>query len=150
MALLDKINEDLKQAMREKDQARLRGLRAIKAELLLAQTEKGGTNKIDEKKELQMLQKLAKQRKESLEVYEQQGRPELAQDEKEELEVIQEYLPKQMAEDEVRERLREIISKSGARDASEMGKVMPLAMKELGGKTDGKTISRIAGELLKG
>lgn len=148
MSLTDKINEDLKNAMRSKDEAALRALRAIKSALLLAKTEKGGNEEVTEEQEMKILQKLAKQRKESIDIYTSQNRDDLKQSEEQELKIIENYLPKQLSEEEVRAEIKKIIEETGAKSAAEVGKVMPLAMKNLGGKADGKMISAIARELL--
>ena len=147
MSLTDTINTEIKEAMKAKDQAALRGLRSIKSALLMLATEKGGGD-VNEDAELKMLQKLAKQRKDSIEIYEQQNRQDLAEPEKEELAIIERFLPKQMSEDEVRAILQKIIADTGASSAADTGKVMPLAMKEIAGKADGKTISTVLRSLL--
>src|SRR5690242_9200365 len=122
MSLEEKINADLKTAMLAKDEASLRGLRAIKQAILLAKTGGGGTITNDD--EIKMLQKLVKQRKESLEIYQNQNRADLAKSELEEIAVIEKFLPKQMSEDEIREELKKIIAQVGATSAADMGKVM--------------------------
>lgn len=146
MSLTEKINEGLKQAMKSKDEASLRALRAIKSALLLAKT--SGGSEVDEEAELKMLQKLAKQRKESIEIFRKQGRNDLADPEEQELHIIEGFLPKQMSEEEVRNIIQRIVTENNLSGASGIGKLMPLAMKELSGKADGKTISAIAKELL--
>jgi uncharacterized protein len=148
MSLTDKINEDLKNAMRSKDEAALRALRSIKSALLLAKTEKGSSEEVTEDQEMKILQRLAKQRRESIDIYTTQNRDDLKQSEEQELKIIENYLPKQLSEEEVRAEIKKIIEETGAKSAAEVGKVMPLAMKQLGGKADGKMISTIARELL--
>ncbi|RYD74411.1 MAG: GatB/YqeY domain-containing protein [Sphingobacteriales bacterium] len=148
MSLTNEINEDLKNAMRSKDEAALRALRSIKSALLLAKTEKGGNDEVDEETGVKILQKLAKQRKESIDIYKNQNRPELAETEIQELAIIEKYLPKQMDEAQVRSVIESIIKANGIQGSAQIGKLMPLAMKELQGKTDGKLISTIAKELL--
>lgn len=148
MNLTEKINEDLKQAMKNKDEGALRALRAIKSALLLAKTEKGGSNEIDEQQGIQILQKLAKQRRESLEIYRQQNRADLAAGEEQELAIIDRYLPKQISDDEIRKVLSRLISENNLSGAASVGKLMPLAIKELAGRADNKTVSAIARELL--
>lgn len=148
MQLVDTINEDIKQAMRSKDEAALRALRGIKSALLIAKTEKGASDIIAPEKELQILQKLVKQRKESLEIYQTQNRADLAKIEEEEIAVIEKYLPAQMSADALRESLQKIINQVGATSAADMGKVMGAASKQLAGKADGKTISAMVKELL--
>jgi len=147
MSLTDNVNEGIKNAMKAKDEAALRALRAIKAALIIAKTDKGGSEN-DTEAETKMLQKLVKQRKESLEIYIKQDRPDLAKAEEEELRIIEAFLPKQMEEDEVRNIIGRIVSENGLSGAQNIGKLMPLAMKELSGKADGKLISTIAKELL--
>jgi uncharacterized protein YqeY len=147
MELEKKVMERLKEAMKNKDDAALRALRAIKAAILTAKTEKGA-GEMDEAKESQLVMKLAKQRKESIEIFEKQGRADLAQTEREELEVLNTFLPKQMTEEELAPLIQKIISDLGVTDAKEMGKVMGAANKEFAGKADGGTISRIVKQLL--
>jgi uncharacterized protein YqeY len=147
MELEKKVMERLKEAMKSKDDAALRALRAIKAAILTAKTEKGA-GEMDEAKESQLVMKLAKQRKESIEIFEKQGRPDLAQTEREELEVLNTFLPKQMTEEELTPLIQKIISDLGVTDAKEMGKVMGAANKEFAGKADGGTISKIVKQLL--
>ena len=142
------IDQDIKTAMLAKDNVRLRGLRAIKAALLNAKTEKGASEMLTEDAEVKVLQRLVKQRKESSEIYETQNRPDLRQIELEELEVIEAYLPKQMDRDAIVAHVRDTIARSGAGSSKDMGKVMGLANKELAGKADGKTISEVVKELL--
>ena len=148
MPLVDTINADIKQAMLAKQEGRLRGLRAIKSAILLAQTEKGATENLTAEKEIQVLTKLAKQRKESIEVFEKGNRNDLAVKEKEELEVIESFLPKQMTADEVKDFLKPIIEQVGAKTAADMGKVMGIASKQLAGKADGKMVSEMVKQLL--
>ena len=147
MSLEAKIATDLKTAMRAKDKAALRSIRAIKAQILLAKTDGSGKD-LDEASEIKMLQKMVKQRKDSLGIFEKQDRAELAQKEREEIEVIERYLPKQMDEAELTTYLQEVIAKTGASSMRDMGKVMGMASKQLGGKADGKTISNIVKKLL--
>ncbi|RYE35876.1 MAG: GatB/YqeY domain-containing protein [Sphingobacteriaceae bacterium] len=147
--LVETIDQDIKKAMLAKDDARLRGLRAIKSALLLARTEKGASDTVSEETELKVLQKLIKQRKESAEIYQSQNRDDLYQIEKEEMQVIEAYLPQQMSREEITVHVQEIIQKSGAASVKDMGKVMGAANKELAGKADGKTISEIVKQLLQ-
>jgi len=137
------IDQEIKQAMLAKDQAKLRGLRAIKAALLLAKTEKGPSEEITEEAELKLLQKLIKQRKESADIYKQQGREDLSSIEEEEITVISAFLPKQLNEAEIERIIATVIQRSGAASVKDMGKVMGLANKELAGKADGKLIAEI-------
>ncbi|MCW5916821.1 MAG: GatB/YqeY domain-containing protein [Ferruginibacter sp.] len=148
MSLEKKIMDSMKEAMKAKDEASLRGLRAIKAEIIKAKTEPGAGGEIDEATELKFLQKMMKQRRDSLDIFEKQGREDLAKKEREEMLVIERFLPKQLSEEEIRNALKEIISQTGAATASDMGKVMGIASKQLAGKADGKTISGIVKELL--
>lgn len=148
MSLEQTINNDLKTAMLAKNEAGLRSLRAVKAAILLAKTAEGAKESLSEDDEIKLLQKLVKQRKDSLDIFEKQNRPELAQKEREEIEVIEKYLPAQISEEELRGIIGKIISDTGASDPSDMGKVMGIASKQLAGKADGKTISGIVKELL--
>lgn len=147
MSLTDKINADLKEAMKAKDEVALRGIRAIKAAILLANTD-GSGKEVDDERGIQILQKLVKQRKESLDIYEKQGREDLAVVEREEIKIIEKYLPEQMPEEDLRKFLKDLIVQNGATDAKDMGKIMGLANKQLAGKADGKSISIIVKELL--
>lgn len=137
------IDQEIKKAMLAKDQAALRGLRAIKAALLLAKTEKGSAEEITEETEAKILQKLVKQRKESSDIYKTQGREDLSIIEEEEIEVISQFLPKQLDQAEIESVVAQIIKDSGATSVKEMGKVIGLANKELAGKADGKLIAEI-------
>ncbi|RZK50498.1 MAG: GatB/YqeY domain-containing protein [Pedobacter sp.] len=137
------IDSEIKQAMLAKDQVKLRGLRAIKAALLLAKTEKGGAGDLTEEAEIKILQKLVKQRKESADIYQAQGREDLYTVEKEEMDVINAYLPQQLEDAEVEAIVKQIISDTGAQSIKEMGKVMGLANAQLAGRADGKRIGEI-------
>ena len=138
----------MKDAMKSKDEKALRALRAIKAAILLAKTAEGGSGQLAEADEVKMLQKLVKQRKDSLEIYEKQDRKDLAQKEIEEINVIEQFLPKQLSAEELKTIIAEIIKQTGASSPADMGKVMGAANKQLAGKADGKTISTIVKELL--
>lgn len=148
MSLEEQIMTRLKDAMKAKDEDSLRGLRAIKAEIIKAKTEPGAGGQISEEGELKMLQKLVKQRKDSLEIYEKQNREDLAQKERSELAIIEQFLPKQMSEDELRTALQAIVSETGASSVADMGKVMGRATKAFAGKADGKMVANIVKELL--
>jgi uncharacterized protein YqeY len=148
MSLTTQIDQDIKQAMLAKDADRLRGLRAIKSALLLARTEKGAAEEITPEVEIKVLQKLAKQRRESADIYKTQNRDDLYKVEIDELEVIEAYLPKQMGHSEVEAYLKDLIGRVGATSVKDMGKVMGAANKELAGKADGKTISEVVKQLL--
>ena len=138
----------MKDAMKAKEEGRLRGLRGIKAEIIKAKTEPGAGGEITEEKEQSLLQKMMKQRKDSLEIYQQQNRLDLAKKEEEEIAVIEKFLPKQLSTEELKEELKKIIADTGASSPAEMGKVMGVATKQLAGKADGKTISATVKELL--
>ncbi|HEY0040075.1 MAG TPA: GatB/YqeY domain-containing protein [Flavisolibacter sp.] len=148
MNLEQQIMADMKDAMKAKDEATLRGLRAIKAEIIKAKTEPGAGGEISEEKETVMLQKMMKQRKDSLEIYQQQARADLAQKEQEEIAIIEKFLPKQLTPEELKAELQSIIAETGASSPADMGKVMGAATKKLAGKADGKTISATVKELL--
>lgn len=137
------IDQEIKKAMLAKDQAKLRGLRAIKAALLLARTEKGSAEEITEDAEMKILQRLIKQRKESADIYKQQGREDLSVIEEEEIEVISQFMPKQLSKEEVEGIIAALIKESGASSVKDMGRIMGLANKELAGKADGKLIAEI-------
>jgi uncharacterized protein YqeY len=137
------IDQEIKQAMLAKDQAKLRGLRAIKAALLLAKTEKGHAEEVTADAEIKILQKLVKQRKESATIYKEQGRDDLYQVEQEEIDVISKFLPQQLDRAEIEAIVAQIIAESGATSIKEMGKVMGLANQALAGKADGKLIGEI-------
>jgi len=147
MSLENKLMTDLKEAMKAKDKAALRSIRAVKAALLLMKTDGTGTE-ITEEKEIKLLQKLVKQRQDSLTIYEEQGREDLAVTEREEIAVISKYLPKQMGKEELTSLIKEIIAQTGAEGMKDMGKVMGIASGKLAGKADGKTISTVVKELL--
>lgn len=148
MSLEQRIMAEMKEAMKSKNEAVLRSLRAIKAEIIKAKTEPGANGSIDEATEQKFLQKMMKQRKDSLEIFEKQGREDLASKEREEMAVIEQFLPKQLSEEEIKAAVSQIISEVGAQSAADMGKVMGVASKQLAGKADGKTISAIVKALL--
>lgn len=148
MSLKEQIEADIKKAMLAKEKDTLRALRGIKSALLLAETEKGADGTISSEKEIAILMKAAKQRKDSADIYNQQGRSDLAEIELTEVKIIEKYLPQQMDEEELREAISKIISKIGASGPSDMGKVMGVATKELAGKSDGKSISTVVKSLL--
>jgi hypothetical protein len=150
MSLEEKVMADLKAAMLAKDEKSLRSLRAIKSAIIIAKTAEGSGGEIKEADELKMLQKLVKQRKDSLEIYEKQNREDLAEKEREEIGIIEKFLPKQIGEPELKEIINKIIVETGASSPADMGKVMGAANKQLSGKADGKTISGIVKELLAG
>jgi len=148
MSLTTQIDQEIKQAMLGKQEAMLRGLRAIKSALLLARTEKGASEEVSEETEIKVLQKLIKQRKESADIYKAQNREDLYKIEAEEMEVIEAFLPKQMERGEIETYLKDLINRVGATSVKDMGKVMGAANKELAGKADGKTISEVVKQLL--
>ncbi|MEQ8338443.1 MAG: GatB/YqeY domain-containing protein [Cyclobacteriaceae bacterium] len=148
MSLKAQIEAEIKQSMLNKDKDRLRALRAIKSQILLAETEKGATAALTPEAEMKLLTKAAKQRKDSIDIYEKEGRTDLAEVEKSELNVIESFLPKQLDESEVREIVKKIIADVGASGPQDMGKVMGVATKQLAGKADGKLISTITKEIL--
>jgi uncharacterized protein len=148
MNLETKVMGEMKDAMKTKNEGLLRSLRAIKAEIIKAKTEPGANGEIDEATEQKFLQKMVKQRKDSLEIFEKQGREDLAIKEKEELEVILRFLPTQMSEADITEIVKNIIAETGATGAADLGKVMGAASKQLAGKADGKLISGIVKALL--
>ena len=148
MSLKDQINADIKSAMLAKEKEKLTALRAIKSMILLAETEKGAAQELSADAEMKLLTKAAKQRKDSADIYIEQGRQDLADVELAELEVISTYLPKQLTEDELKSELVQIIAAVGAGGPQDMGKVMGAATKALAGKADGKAISAMVKNLL--
>jgi uncharacterized protein len=148
MSLEQQVMAELKTAMLAKDEKTVRSLRAIKAAIILAKTSEGAGGEIKEGDEVKLLQKLVKQRKDSLEIYQQQSRTDLAQKEQEEIEVIEKFLPKQLSSDELKAVIARIIEATGAASPADIGKVMGAATKELAGKADGKAISAVVKELL--
>lgn len=150
MPLEEKIMTDLKTAMLAKDEKSLRSLRAIKASIINAKTAEGAGGILKEEDEIKLLQKLVKQRKDSLEIFEKQNREDLAQKEREEIEVIEKFLPKQLSPEELKNIITEIIKETGASSAADMGKVMGAANKQLAGKADGKAIAAMVKDVLAG
>ncbi len=147
MNLEERVGQDIKTAMKAKDKAALRSLRAIKAAILLQKTDGSGTV-LDEAGEIKLVQKLIKQRKDSIEIYQKQQREDLAQTELEEVQVLQNYLPEQMSEEELQGAIREIIKDLAASSMKDMGRIMGVASKKFGGRADGKTIAEITKKLL--
>ncbi len=143
MSLQDKVMTAMKEAMKNKDTNALTSLRAIKSELLLAQTETGSKENLTEEQEIKILQKLVKQRKDSAAIFTEQGREDLSQPELDQAEVIEQFLPEQLSEDEIAKVVSTIITRTGASGMKDMGKVMGIVSQELAGKADGKTISSI-------
>ena len=147
MSLESQLTEDLKTAMKAKDQVALRSIRAIKAAILLQKTD-GSGEVMTEDKEIKMLQKLVKQRKDSVEMYTKGDRPELAEAELAEIAIIEKYLPAQMSEEELESKLKGIIAQTGVSSMKDMGKIMGIASKQFAGKADGKAISAMVKKLL--
>lgn len=148
MSLKQQIDNDIKQAMLAKNKEELEALRGIKSQILLAETEKGGSGDIAQDVEMKLLTKAAKQRKESADIFTKEGREDLAKRELIQLEIINRYLPKQLTEAEITEALKAIIATVGAKGPQDMGKVMGTATKQLAGKADGKLISDLVKKLL--
>lgn len=148
MNLFDQISADIKSAMLAKEKVRLEALRGIKKEFLEAKTAKGSNGELADDQAMKILAKMAKQRKETAELYASQGRPELAENELAEAAVIEAYLPKALTDEELTAELRKIIAEVGAVSAKEMGRVMGVASKALAGRADGKAISAKVRELL--
>ena len=149
MTLEERINADLKTAMLAREEATVRGLRAIKSGIILAKTEKGANGVITPEKEVQMLQKMLKQRRDSITEFEKANRPDLIVKEQEEAAVIEKYLPAMMSEDEVREVVKQAIANTGATGPKEMGKVMGVVSKQLAGKADNKLVADVVKSLLQ-
>ena len=148
MSLETEVMAQMKDAMKAKDEALLRGLRAIKAEIIKAKTEPGANGVVTEDGEMKLLQKLVKQRKDSLDIYQKQNRPDLATKESEEIAVIEKFLPKQLSDAELADAVSKIIAELGAAGPQDMGKVMGVASKQLAGKADGKAIAAAVKEAL--
>ena len=143
MSLENKIMTSMKESMKSKDQTSLRALRAIKSAIIVHKTQKGSSDEITNEDELKILQKLVKQRKDSADIYQTQGRMDLAQPELDEIKVIEKFLPESMSEDEIESEVKKVIDQTGAEGMKDMGKVMGIVTKKLMGKADGKTISTI-------
>ena len=150
MAIKEQIMADLKQAMKDKEQDKLRVLRSLKSKLLEREISerKGGEGELSDEQSIEVLMKAAKQRKESIEQFEKGDRNDLADTEKEELEIINSYLPKMLSEEEVRDIAKEKIDELGAEDMSDMGQVMGVLMQELKGKAEGSVVSKVVKEEL--
>ena len=146
MPLVDKIQKDMYKAMKEKEKERINALRNIIGKLKYRYIDKG--DKLTEQEEIKVIQSLAKQRRESIEMYKQGGRNDLVETETKELSIIEEYLPQAMSEEEVRRLVRETVKETGAESMSDLGKVMPLVMKKSAGKVDGKLAQEVLRELL--
>ena len=146
MPLVDEIQKDMYKAMKEKEKERINALRNIIGKLKYRYIDKG--DKLTEQEEIKVIQSLAKQRRESIELYKQGGRNDLVETETKELSIIEEYLPQAMSEEEVRRLVRKTVKETGAESMSDLGKVMPLVMKKGAGKVDGKIAQEIVRELL--
>ena len=143
MSLENKITNAMKESMKLKDQTSLRSLRAIKSAIIVHKTQKGSSDEITNEDELKILQKLVKQRKDSADIYQTQGRIDLAQPELDEIKVIEQFLPEAISEDEIESEVKKVIDQTGAEGMKDMGKVMGIVTKKLMGRADGKTISTI-------
>ncbi len=148
MSLQQELMVKLKEAMKAKDAVALQSLRAIKSEILLAQTKGGASSELTKEEEIKLLQKLVKQRKDSASIYKEQGREDLAEPELAQVEIIAQFLPAQMSEADLKKIIAEIMSTIGATSIKDMGKVMGMASKQLAGKADGKAISTTVKQLL--
>tara|TARA_R110000850_G_scaffold203228_1_gene329478 strand:- start:92332 stop:92781 length:450 start_codon:yes stop_codon:yes gene_type:complete len=148
MSLQENVMTAMKDAMKSKDANALTSLRAIKSELLLAQTETGSKEELTEEQEIKILQKLVKQRKESAAIFQEQGREDLAQPELDQAAVIEKFLPEQMSEEEVAKVVDAMIAKTGAGSMKDMGMVMGMVNKEIAGKADGKTVAMLVKQKL--
>jgi uncharacterized protein YqeY len=147
MSLEQKIMADLKAAMLAKDEAALRALRAVKSAILLARTS-GSNGELSPEDEVKLLQKLVKQRKESVDIYIQQNRADLAKGEQDEIAVIEKFLPQMMTEEEIKAVVQSIIQSTGATSSADLGKVMGAATKQLAGKADNKMVAALVKQLL--
>jgi uncharacterized protein len=148
MSLKQQIDGDIKKAMLAKNKEELEALRGIKSLILLAETEKGGSGDVSSDVENKLLMKAAKQRKESADIFVQQGRKDLADKELLQLDIISRYLPKQLSAEDIESEVKKIISETGAKGPQDMGKVMGVATKKLAGQADGKVISELVKKLL--
>jgi len=150
MNLTERINNDIKEAMKAGEKDKLMALRDIKSKLLLEMTKEGSGGEVDDARGIAILNKLYKQRMESIEIYSTQGRPDLIEEEKKQADVIAAYLPEQLSGEKLEAEIRAIISQVGATGPGDLGKVMGAASKSLAGKADGKAISEMVKKLLSG
>lgn len=148
MTLFDKVSEDIKEAMKARDKVRLETLRNIKKVFLEAKTAPGANDTLEDADAFKILQKLAKQGRESARTYTDNGRQDLADAELAQAAVIEEYLPKQLGEDEIEAEVRTVIADTGAQSMKDMGKVMGIVSKQLAGRADGRAISAVVKRLL--
>lgn len=148
MTLFDKVSEDIKEAMKARDKVRLETLRNIKKVFLEAKTAPGANDTLEDADAFKILQKLAKQGRESARTYTDNGRLDLADAELAQAAVIEEYLPKQLGEDDIEAEVRKVIADTGAQSMKDMGKVMGIVSKQLAGRADGRAISAVVKRLL--
>lgn len=148
MLLEAKVMEQLKQAMRDKNEAALRTLRAIKSAILMEKTSVGAKETLTEAEEVKIIQKMMKQRKDSIAIFTEQNRHDLAEKEQEEVAVLENFLPQQLSAEELQAAVREIIAQTGAASAADLGKVMGQASRQLAGRADGKAIADMVKSLL--
>ncbi len=148
MGLKEQINEDIKAAMRAKDEVGLRALRAIKSAILLAETAEGAKGELSSEAEIQLLTKQVKQRKDSIASFKAGGREDLAEAEAQELAVIERYLPQALSEEEIQAEVAALIAETGATSVKDLGKVMKAATAKFAGRADGKVVSEIVKKLL--
>ena len=148
MGLFEKVSSDLITAMKSRDSERVRALQNIKAAILILKTEKGRTTDPSEEEILKSIQKMAKQRKEGIEIFGAQNRKDLVEKEESELKILEEFLPQMMGAEEVENELKSIIAEVGAKSMADIGKIMPVAMKKMGGKAEGKLINETLKKLL--
>jgi uncharacterized protein YqeY len=148
MSLEIQVMDQMKEAMKSKNEAMLRGLRAIKAEIIKAKTEPGAAGQLTEEAAMKMLQKMVKSRKDSLQIYQEENRADLAQKEQEEITLIEKFLPAQLGEEQLTAALKEIIAQVGAAGPQDLGKVMGIATKQFAGQADGKVVAALVKQLL--
>ncbi len=148
MSLEIQVMDQMKEAMKSKNEAMLRGLRAIKAEIIKAKTEPGAAGQLTEEAAMKMLQKMVKSRKDSLQIYQEQNRADLAQKEQEEIAIIEKFLPAQLGEEQLTAALKAIIAQVGAAGPQDLGKVMGIATKQFAGQADGKVVAALVKQLL--
>jgi uncharacterized protein YqeY len=148
MSLLENINNDIKTAMKEKNKVKLSALRAVKSELLLEQTSSASSGEITQEKEIKIVQKLIKQRKDSADIYKKEGRDDLYEKEMGEIEFLEDYLPEQMSDEELTAIIKSAIDQTGASSMKDMGKVMGIVNKKVAGKAEGKVIAQKVKSLL--
>lgn len=148
MGLEERIMPALKEAMLAKDEKTVRSLRAIKAAILVVKTAGGGSGALSPEEEIKLLQKLVKQRRDSLEIFRQRNREDLAKREEEEITVIEQFLPAQLSEEELRAEIQDLIAETGVSDPSKMGMLIGMANKRLAGRAEGKAISQMVKSVL--